>query len=167
MKSLTRRPRNGSPKKLGKRLAVLASPVVAAMALSVPASAAPATSTQVLVAGAGDTASASGAAVSPQAVTSYISNENDIGIGVSRNNTSPLYEAILPGHRRTDGSPLRWDHAYSFYIGPGYCADAWYWQNNGWRFDPRNTVKGSKEAQIVAIPGETVARWAVRNVRAC
>ncbi|GAA3802218.1 hypothetical protein GCM10023083_41620 [Streptomyces phyllanthi] len=154
---------------------MLALPVVAAMSLGVPASAAPGTSTQVqvqvqvLVAGAGGTASASGAgaAVSPQAVTSYISNENDIGIGVSQNNTPPLYEAILPGHRRTDGSPLGWNHAYSFYIGPGYCADAWYWQNNGWRFDPRNTVKGSKEAQIVAIPGEAVARWAVRNVRAC
>ncbi|MFF3713970.1 hypothetical protein [Streptomyces phaeochromogenes] len=167
MKSLIRRPRNESPKRLGKRLATLALPVVAAMALGFPASAAPNTTTQVLVAEAGDTSSASGAAVSPQALTSYISNENDIGIGVSQNNTPPLYEAILPGHRRTDGSPLGWDHAYSFYIGPGYCADAWYWQNNGWRFDPRNTVKGSKEAQIVAIPGEAVARWAVRNVRVC
>ncbi|MFJ7046804.1 hypothetical protein ACIQVC_25895 [Streptomyces sp. NPDC101112] len=148
---------------------MLALPVIAMMSLGVPASAAPTTNTQVLMVETGDTSSASGAdaGVAPLAVTSYISNENNIGIGVSKNNTPEPYQAILPGHRRTDGSPLYWDHAHSFYIGPGYCAQAWYWQNNAWRLDPRNTLRGPVEAQIVPISGESVARWAVRYVRAC
>ncbi|MFC4464634.1 hypothetical protein ACFPH6_08705 [Streptomyces xiangluensis] len=156
---------------LRKRLAVLALPVIAAMSLGVPASAAPNTDTRVVVAEASDTGSASDArsAVTPQALVSYISNENSIGIGVTRIDRGQNYDAILQPHRRTDQSPLNWDRAQAFYIGAGYCADAWFFQGSGWH--PSPTAQDVRGPAVVrtqqSIPGQAVARWAVRDVKGC
>jgi hypothetical protein len=155
---------------LRKRLAVLALPVVAAMSLGVPATAAPSTDTRVVVAEASDTGSTADArsAVTPQALVSYISNENNIGIGVSRIDRGQNYDAILQPHRRTDGPPLNWDRAQAFYIGAGYCADAWYYQG-GWK--PSPTAQNVRGPVVVrtqqSISGEATARWAVRDVERC
>lgn len=132
-----------------RRLAALVVPIVAAISLGAPAS-----------------------ATAVMAPVSYISNETGIGIGVKNNtNANPLYDAILPAHRRTDGSPLGWSQATAFYIGPGYCAVYRYWQNGAWR--PSNGLPANAGTTGVrvwvdqSIAGETTARWAVQSIRAC
>ncbi|OXM60824.1 hypothetical protein CF165_40800 [Amycolatopsis vastitatis] len=143
-------------------------PVVAAIAAAVPASAAAGPATRWLTVNADHSVSAAdtGSAVTPLALTSYISNENTIGIGVSRDNVAGGYQAILPAHRRTDGSPLYWSRAVSFYIGAGGCADAKYFASGAWR--PAGSFRGPVEVLTdQTIPGESVARWAVSNHRAC
>jgi hypothetical protein len=139
-----------------RRLAALVLPIVAAISLGAPASATP-------------------SATAVMAPVSYISNETGIGIGVKNNtNQSPIYDAILPAHRRTDGSPLGWSQATAFYIGPGYCAVYRYWQNGAWR--PANGYAanapgaagvGLRVWVAQSIAGETTARWAVQSIRAC
>lgn len=154
-------------KVLARRLVMLFLPVVAAISLVAPASAESNTSTRWLTVGTDGSVSAAdtGSPVTPLALTSYISNENATGIGVSKDNVAGNYQAILPGHRRTDGTPLYWSRALSFYIGVGYCADAYYWAG-AWRFGA--AFRGPLEVFTdQTIPGETVARWAVRYIRRC
>lgn len=50
------------------------------------------------------------------------------GIGVSHDNSDRLYDAVLPAYATTE-SEWHWDHASSFYIGPGYCADVFRMQH--------------------------------------
>jgi hypothetical protein len=153
-----------------RRPALLVLSLIAALSLGVSANAAPNTGGRSVVAEAGGDAvspSGAGSPAAPLALVSYISNENDIGIGVQRVYTGPGYSAILAGHRRTDGAPLNWDRAESYYIGPGYCADADYWRAGAWHRS-RTGDRGPVTVRVQqAITGESVARWAVKNVRSC
>ncbi|MER5265026.1 hypothetical protein ABTZ99_23405 [Actinosynnema sp. NPDC002837] len=148
---------------LARGLAVLFLSVVAAISLVAPASAAP-TADAV---DAGGPVPAAGSTVAPLQLISYISNETSISIGVSKDNVAGSYQALLPAHRRTDGSPLYWSRALSFYVGAGgYCADAWFYDAGAWH--PYVTVKGPLEYFVPqTVIGESVARWAVRNHRRC
>jgi hypothetical protein len=99
-----------------KRSAVLALPVVAAVSLGVPASAAPATNPASSV-----------RACNPGA-TSYISNQGGFGIGVIESWDGPgqrygqgLYDAVLPVGQRTDCA-FGWVRAEGYYLGAGVCA---------------------------------------------
>ncbi|MFE0254672.1 hypothetical protein [Streptomyces sp. NPDC059010] len=157
-----------------KRFAVLALPVVAAMSLGASANAAPSTQaspgaeTQWTVQGPDNTVSGPGTA-SPDAalaLVSYVSNETGIGIGVLNViNGSESYDAILPGHRRTD-TYFGWDRAQGFYVGAGSCVDGYFWNGSRWVF--HSTARGPVRVRTdQSIPGQSVARWAVRSHRAC
>jgi hypothetical protein len=152
---------------LARRLVMLFLPVVAAVSLAAPASAASSTPTRWVTVGADGSVSVAdtGSPVAPLQLRSYISNENASGLGVSKDYVDGPYQAILPGNRRTDGTPLYWSRAVSFYVGVGYCADAWFYQG-GWKFT--RTWAGPVEVLTPqTIPGEAVARWAIRNIRIC
>ncbi|MGI5499711.1 hypothetical protein [Lentzea sp. CA-135723] len=103
--------------------------------------------------------------ITPLQVTSYISNQTNISVGVSKDNVAGPYQALLPANRRTDGSPLYWSRAVSFYVGAGSCVDAWGYHGGAWRF--QRTVAGAEEFAIKPLPGESVARWELRNHRRC
>ncbi|MFE2758215.1 hypothetical protein ACFXGA_40080 [Actinosynnema sp. NPDC059335] len=151
---------------LARRLVLLFLPVVAATSLAVPANAEPGAPARWLAVAADGTASIAdaGPAVAPLALTSYISNETANGIGVSRDDVAGNYQAILAGHRRTDDAPLNWSRAMSFYVGPGYCVDAWFYWNGAWRFGV--SAPGAREYLVdQTIEGQSVARWALRNTR--
>ncbi|MFG1942312.1 hypothetical protein [Nonomuraea sp. NPDC048826] len=99
---------------------------------------------------------------------SYIYNkpENAIGIGVIYKwEGSPNYHAILPAGKRTD-SYLGWQVAQGFYIGPGYCADPYYYANGRWHWYGV-TVSNGKFRLATDIPGESWARNEVRDLRRC
>jgi hypothetical protein len=148
---------------LARRLVLLFLPVVAAISLAAPVNAA--SSTPVVRADGAVSAADTGSPVAPLQLRSYISNENASGLGVSRDYVDSLYQAILPGHRRTDGDPHYWTRAVSFYVGPGYCADAWAFEGL-WLFT--RTWRGPvKVFTPQTIAGESVARWAIRNIRKC
>ncbi|MFH8829175.1 hypothetical protein [Streptomyces lincolnensis] len=103
----------------------------------------------------------------PAAVTRYISNENSIGIGVSRyvvGSPSRPYDAILPGHQRTD-TALGWETAASWYLGPGYCGETWKYQDGAWRFSRGD--RGPIVIPVGDIPGQSVDRWAARYIAPC
>jgi hypothetical protein len=149
-----------------RRLAALVLPVVAVLSVGVSASAAPNTATpgkvmEWRVPGAGPSSSAA-----LRAPVSYIYNGNNIGIGVAYEwRGQGAYDAILPAFRRTDGNPLYWNKAEVFYIGPGHCADGYYWQAGEWRWYPVQ-ARGPITVRVGQdIWGESVARWAVRDHR--
>ena len=146
---------------LARRLVTLLLPVVAAISSAAPASAASSTPTRwPAVVAEGQAADG----VTPLQLRSYISNETANPIGVSKDYVTGHYQALLLGHRRTDGTPLYWSRAVSFYVGPGYCVDAYYYQSGAWRY--YLTVVGMQEYAVPqTIPGEAVARWALRNTR--
>ena len=162
-----------------KSLAALALPVVAAMSLGVPANAAPSNDPQLLTPGAGDTGSDSRAG-SPgtTALVSYIYNGTSVPLGViyarDGNYKYGNYDEILPAYSRTDGSPLYWNQVDGVYIGPGYCAEMYRWDNAnpGWWYhwwsingNPRGVVKWTTAAQDPYNPG--TRRYEVRDVRRC
>lgn len=152
---------------LARRLVMLFLPVVAAVSLTAPASATSSTPTQWLTVGADGSFSVAdtGSPVAPLQLTSYISNDNPTGIGVSRDYVDAPYQAILSGYRSTNGDPLYWSRGVSFYIGVGYCADPWFYQG-GWK--STRTWKGPvKVLTPQAIPGEIIARWTIRYIRPC
>ncbi|MET9229988.1 hypothetical protein [Lentzea sp. NPDC003310] len=133
---------------LTRRLAVLVLALAAVFGAAAPASAAPASE------------------VAPLQLLSYISNETGISIGVSKDNVAGNYQALLPAHRRTDGSPLYWSRALSFYVGAGSCVQLWYYQAGSWKFS--RTWAGAREVFVgQSIAGESVARWALRSHHAC
>jgi hypothetical protein len=139
-------------------LAVLAVSVVAASLVNAPASAEPNTGVTTSAVGAGSSAAA-------QRLISYISNENNIGIGVSNDYDGfEDYDAILPARQRTDGY-FGWEIAEAYYVGLGYCADSYY-LNANWKWVFYATTHGPA---TIALPqfivGQDVARWAVRDVR--
>jgi hypothetical protein len=150
--------------KYPRGLAVLALSIAAVISLGVPvaASAAPSTGSKVVVWGEIDTGTRSSAA--QLAPVSYISNQTGIGIGVAYAwRGQGVYDAILPGGRRTDGDPLYWNQAEVFYIGAGYCVDGYqYW--GGWRYYA--TARGPITVRVAQhIDGETTARWSLRDLR--
>lgn len=148
---------------LTRGLVMLVLPALAAIAAAVPASAASSPATRWLTVNADHSVSAAdtGPSVTPLALTSYISNETNIGTGVSQDDTAGAYQAILAPHRRTDDSPLYWSRAVSFYIGTGACGEAWFYQSGAWRY--AGTFTGPVEVFTdQTISGESVARWAVR-----
>jgi hypothetical protein len=107
-----------------KRLAVLALPVaVAAVSMGIPAGAAP------------TTASAARTGPSAAASTSYLYNGGSVAVGVMYDFDGAYlqgnYDFILQPGQRTD-SAFRWDHVGGYYIGPGYCAMLYNYQNGGW-----------------------------------
>ncbi|NUT51364.1 MAG: hypothetical protein HOV94_29285 [Saccharothrix sp.] len=149
---------------LTRRLVVLFLTVVAATSLAAPANAASNSSARWLTVEADGSVSTAdtGSPVTPLALTSYISNETNIAVGVSRVDTAAAYTHLVAAHRRTDDPPLSWDQAASFYVGAGgYCIDVWTYQNGAWRFGI--TVGGPREYLI----DQRVMRWAVRNFRRC
>jgi hypothetical protein len=132
-------------------LALLVVSVAAVSSVSVPASAEPNTDKTTSVAA--------------QRLISYISNENNIGIGVSNDYDGfENYDAVLPARQRTDGY-FGWEIAEAYYVGPGYCADSYY-LNASWKWDFYATTHGPATIALPQfIAGQDVARWAVRDVR--
>lgn len=107
------------------------------------------------------------ATAAPAAATRYISNETSIGIGVSAyvvGYPGHLYDAILPGHQRTDGA-LGWSTAASWYLGPGYCGETWSYRDGAWRFSRAD--KGPIVIPVGDVPGESVDRWSARYLAPC
>ncbi|MDR6593405.1 hypothetical protein ACFFSW_35135 [Saccharothrix longispora] len=125
---------------LARRPAVLFLPVIAAISpAAAPANAA--LSTPAVEAGGPVPAASAGAAVAPLQPSNYIGNETSIGIGVSKDYVAGAYQAVLPAHWRTDGSPLYWSRVLSFYVGAGaHCVGAWFYEAGAWH--PYATVKG-------------------------
>lgn len=126
-----------------RKLAVLALPAVAVMSLGAP--------------------------VNAQSVpSSYIYNKpgNQIGIGVYQNRGQRPWTHILPAGRRTD-SHLGWQKAGGFYIGPGHCADPYYYADGVWQ--PYGvTVRGPDYFDIFDyVGGETTSRNEIRSLRSC
>lgn len=96
-----------------RKLVVAVLPVVALVATSTPASAAPDV----------------GAAACNPNVSSYISNQGVVGVGVIRSfqGWGPIYrlgyyDEVLPIGQRTD-CVFGWTVAQGFYNGPGYCVE--------------------------------------------
>jgi hypothetical protein len=143
-----------------KSFAALALPAVATLSLSTPANAVLPPSTP--------------ATAEPTAVASYIYNkpENAIGIGVLKQFPGPvLYEGVLSAGQRTD-TGLGWYLAAGVYIGPGYCADPYYFQRSagGWKWYGvtfRGGSTGAKFATKTQISGESIARNEIRDLRPC
>jgi hypothetical protein len=111
-----------------RKLAVLVLPVVAAITLVGPASAAP------------TTGSASSTGSSATALEGYIYNRWSRGLGVISTWRGlgnlydlQLYDAVLPSKRRTD-TAFGWSRAQGYYIGPGYCAAVWGWTGSAWTY---------------------------------
>jgi len=127
-------------------LAALALSLTAATVVSVPA------------------ASASPSAAA-QRLISYISNENNLGIGVVNDYDGfEDYDAVLPARQRTD-SYFGWEIAEAFYVGPGHCADAYY-LNANWDWTFYATAHGPTTFALPQfIAGQDVARWAIRDHR--
>nr|SBO92372.1 hypothetical protein BN4615_P1886 [Nonomuraea gerenzanensis] len=99
---------------------------------------------------------------------SYIYNKpaNQIGIGVYQARGQRPWTHILPAGQRTD-SYLDWQRAGGFYIGPGYCAEPYYFANGDWQ--PYGvTVRGPDYFDVFdSVVGETTSRNEVRSLRAC
>ncbi|TDD12082.1 hypothetical protein E1292_02890 [Nonomuraea deserti] len=143
-----------------KRLAVLALPVVVAVSLGVPASAAPK---------AGDTRSASHSGSSAAAkLESYIYNGTGLSVGVAylfdNQYLNGTYDLLLPSGTRTD-TRLGWMKAEAVYIGPGYCASTAFWDDEWW---PGTRIVGPRTWYLEQnIPGQEIARWEIRSVYRC
>jgi hypothetical protein len=149
--------------KLPRCLVVVVSSVAAAVSLGVPAPAAPSVDTRSPVSEADDTVSAARAGAPCVIIlSSYVSNETNVGIGVQEYPGTGYYDRILPPGQRTD-SAFCWPGVASFYIGPGYCAEAYYWNGTWWVF--KKTVRNEEYA--LPDTGQDIDRWAVRNLRAC
>ncbi|GAA1673537.1 hypothetical protein GCM10009733_083310 [Nonomuraea maheshkhaliensis] len=97
---------------------------------------------------------------------SYIYNKpgNQIGIGVYQNRGQRPWTDILPAGGRTD-SHLGWQKAGGFYIGPGYCADPYYYSEGQWM--PYGvTVRGPDYFDIYDfVGGERTSRNEIRSLR--
>lgn len=132
-----------------RRFAVLALAVVTAMSLGVPASAATNAGSQSLAPEAADP-------------VSYIWNHSSsqAGIGVMNvwdgSYVHGLYDAALPVNQRTD-THFGWARAEGIYVGPGYCADLWFFNGSVWQY---GTTHGPGQWRVSqSIPGQNVARW--------
>jgi hypothetical protein len=142
-----------------RRVARLALPTVAALALGglVPggtASAAPVARFQaVAVESSGGTALTADPCDTATTLMSYIFNANTsvVGVGVVKSFDGQYdrgsYDRILPVGTRTDS--WGWKCASGFYIGdPGFCVDSFFWNGSSWQYGGTRRDPGLYEVSI-------------------
>ncbi|MGW2291259.1 hypothetical protein [Streptomyces phaeochromogenes] len=100
---------------------------------------------------------------------SYIHNSyaSEVGIGVvyETSDGGAIYDAILPVDRRTDRH-LKWAQAEGYYIGPGYCANSYFWKDGKeHQFDLHATGQLYTPRNLTTMDKDGVARWLVHTFR--
>ena len=111
--------------KPSRRLATFVASVATAVFLVTPAAAASNSETQTSASGPAGSASAT-TADCLVILSRYVSNETWASIGVQKVAGTGNYDSMLRPGQRTD-IDFCWPYVHSFYIGPGYCAEAYFW----------------------------------------